>query len=174
MMKDKVIFEFLGKEDTRENRVLYNWEGYDIGYRVILGKSKDGVITSIPVTKKIMEDMGASAFDLLNWSYKNMPRIFPLSLTSFFGAFYVLTNEDGFKGAASILYPGAINKIFDKGINKFYLIPSSIHEWLVVPDDGKMAKEDINSIINDVNKAAVAPEDRLGDKAMYFNGREFC
>ena len=44
------------------------------------------------------------------------------------GDFYVLTNKNKTLGAATMLYPGVMEKITEKMKAPFYIIPSSVHE----------------------------------------------
>lgn len=74
---------------------------------------------------------------------------------------WVVTTEDGNYGASAIIY---VNYL-DIPNGDYFAIPSSIHEWILLPDDGSYNIDDINEIINQVNGEQVPPEERLGDHA---------
>lgn len=78
----------------------------------------------------------------------------------------VVTNRDNMFGAASIL--GLLpeyKKKFEKG---FYVLPSSVHEVLVVPNDDLVRKDALDEMVRSVNATCVAPEEILGNKAYAF------
>ncbi len=74
---------------------------------------------------------------------------------------YCLTNEKKCFGAGTILYPNMKEKI-EKIIGDFIIIPSSVHEVLLMPDMGNAG--DIKQIIDEVNSTIVADEDILSDR----------
>ena len=43
----------------------------------------------------------------------------------------------------------------------FYILPSSIHEVLIVPDNGEMGLKDLEAMVKEVNATQVAPADKL-------------
>lgn len=51
---------------------------------------------------------------------------------------------------------------------KFYVIPSSVHEVLVVPDNGKFDKASLTRMVDEVNTSVVDPSEVLGYKAYAF------
>jgi hypothetical protein len=76
---------------------------------------------------------------------------------------YVLSNEKFTFGASCILYDDMLDYIRQQLRESFYLIPSSIHEWIVLPKSVAPAEADINSMITEVNQFVVEKEDILGD-----------
>lgn len=71
----------------------------------------------------------------------------------------VITTNNGMNGAIALFYNGVLKAL----AGKYYLVPSSIHEWLAVPKS-LMSKEDLTQIIRAVNTAQVAPDERLSDR----------
>ena len=53
----------------------------------------------------------------------------------------------------------------------FYILPSSIHETLIVPTTTQMTLEDMSIMVQDVNKEAVEPEDKLSDKVQFYDSK---
>ena len=74
---------------------------------------------------------------------------------------YVATNDCGLNGAAVILYPNVLNRI-EEVFGDVVLIPSSIHEWIIVKAHEFAAElatlEDMGRGVNDTQ---VSQEDRL-------------
>lgn len=54
----------------------------------------------------------------------------------------------------------------------YFIIPSSIHEVLLVKDTGEMNARDLAAMIREVNATEVAPEDVLTDHAYHYDSKE--
>ena len=75
----------------------------------------------------------------------------------------VLSNNKGIHGAACILYPGVLDGVAQEMGNNFFILPSSVHEVILLPDTGNEDSEDLKKIISAVNTTQVAPEEVLSD-----------
>ena len=51
----------------------------------------------------------------------------------------------------------------------YYVLPSSIHQLLILPDNGSMQLSELEAMVREVNATQVAPEDRLSDKVQYYD-----
>jgi hypothetical protein len=82
---------------------------------------------------------------------------------------YVLTNKSGIDGAACILYTDLL-KDFASHIEKsFYVIPSSVHEVILVPTDDNTEADEIRRMIKDINDTQVKTEEVLSYSLYYFD-----
>lgn len=79
------------------------------------------------------------------------------------GAMFVLTIQGMQYGACALACPGVMEKISRIFPEDFYILPSSIHEVLVVPKDGEIAPEELGSLVREVNQAEVSSEEVLSD-----------
>lgn len=75
---------------------------------------------------------------------------------------FVLTNEQKNFGASCILYPNVLKDFADKEQNDFYIIPSSVHEVILVPKKAEN-RERLCEILNEVNKKELDTIDLLSD-----------
>lgn len=82
---------------------------------------------------------------------------------------YVLTNKEKCYGAVCFLYPQALEKISSIFESSFYILPSSIHESIIVPDSGQFFPEDLQLIVQDVNGHYVSEEEILSDHVYYYD-----
>ena len=82
----------------------------------------------------------------------------------------VLSNRSNFHGAASILDKEIMIKIVDVFEEDVYILPSSIHECIVVPQSMGPA-EDLQKMVKSANQDVVAPEDWLSDDIYVFDSR---
>lgn len=82
---------------------------------------------------------------------------------------YVLSNRQRMNGAITILYSKCLEKIGNILKENFYLIPSSIHEMILIKESGVESIEYLNEMIKEVNASAVIPEEVLADRAYYYD-----
>ena len=84
---------------------------------------------------------------------------------------YVLSNKNRVEGASCMLYPNLLRDFADAAGSNLYIIPSSIHEVLLLPSVDSYEDGEIKNIIKDVNDTQVIPEEILSD-SLYFYDRE--
>ena len=72
----------------------------------------------------------------------------------------VLTNKDKFYGAGLIVSEKVRQKVNDLFGGESYLIPSSIHEWIIMPK-AVISPEEVLEINEEVNKDTVEPDEFL-------------
>lgn len=84
---------------------------------------------------------------------------------------YVLTNKNRLNGAACMLYDGVLHKFACKEGKDLYILPSSIHEVILVPARDDITREELNSMVCEVNSTEVDEVDILSDH-VYIYRRE--
>lgn len=72
-------------------------------------------------------------------------------------------------GAGVIAMPNFCEEMARKFGKSFYLLPSSIHEVLLVPDDDMFSPEPMVEMVRDINRTQVSLQERLTDNAYYYN-----
>lgn len=81
----------------------------------------------------------------------------------------ILSNESRVHGAACILYPGLLGQLADREGKNLYVIPSSIHEVIVLPDSGQEDASSLREMVVEVNATQVEPEEILSDNVYYYD-----
>lgn len=81
----------------------------------------------------------------------------------------VLSNTSRVHGAVCMLYPGVLDSLARKERNRLYILPSSIHEVILLADDGKIMPDELKKMISEVNSTQVAPEEVLSDSLYYYD-----
>ena len=84
----------------------------------------------------------------------------------------VVTTKDSICGAAALFYPGVQEMIAEKMKESFYVIPSSIHEVILIKDSFGFDAKTLEKMIREANEVAVAPKDRLSDHAYHYDAKE--
>ena len=64
---------------------------------------------------------------------------------------------------------GVLDKIGELLGSDFYVLPSSTHEVILVPDNGNMQTKELEDMVKEVNATQVPPEDLLSDKVQYYD-----
>ncbi len=83
----------------------------------------------------------------------------------------ILSNKDKLFGAAQILNPEVMKTISDKIGNGFWILPSSVHEVIILPDNEAFDKDELTYMIKTINETELVAQDRLSDHPYrYFNG----
>ena len=84
----------------------------------------------------------------------------------------VLTNKQAFWGSTEILNRTAMENAASRlHSEKLYVIPSSVHEVLLFPEEEGVSAKQFNDLIDYVNSTEVQPRDRLANRAMLYDSR---
>ncbi len=145
-------------------------------------------IQSFRINNNIMKDWNLDIPGLFEMAHHNTRILFPERLMHMdevlegFGEYplsgelfngedemYVLSNEIGVNGASVLLYSKKISELSDLYERNIYIIPSSIHEVILMPEYDGLEAADLRSLVNDVNKSCVAKEDRLSDEVYIYD-----
>ncbi len=76
---------------------------------------------------------------------------------------YVLTNTEKSFGAAVILYQTVLEAVGERLNNDFFVLPSSVHECMIVPVADEFKPKELRTIVCEINDECVAEEEILGD-----------
>ena len=85
--------------------------------------------------------------------------------------FYVLTNPQKVFGAVVLLDGSTLKEIGDKLECDFIVLPSSLHESIIIPADVSAAYQELAEMVTDINRNVVSIEERLSDH-VYLYGRK--
>jgi len=89
--------------------------------------------------------------------------------------FYILTNRQRTYGASVILYPGVLSEIAEQLNSDFYMIPSSIHEVLILTSEAaKQYNEgkNLHEMIKEINDTQLSTEEILSDYPFFYSRSE--
>ena len=143
----------------------------ELHYKVDISDILDG--SRITLEQKHIDKIGVCLEELHERAYKNTMVKFPyelLTINEVIGLgmlpelpIYVLTNITKIYGAGTILYRGMKDVLEEQVGEETIVIPSSVHEVLVLPTYlGE--KEAITAMIREINGSVVKPEEILSDR----------
>lgn len=82
---------------------------------------------------------------------------------------FVMTNQQKAFGATTILYENALKEFADKMNSNLYLLPSSLHEVMLVVEDDETEPTFLKDLVHSANTTAVGLIDVLSDNVYYYN-----
>lgn len=138
---------------------------------------------AIRVTPELCNAWGVSQEEVIEVARANQEIIRPVKIaklsdimpTNHDAPLYVVSTEDKVVGASAILYNGVVDKLRELIGEDFYILPSSIHEMLVVPKCMYAGPEELKDMVSYINSTTVDDEDKLTDSVYTydFDTREF-
>ena len=130
---------------------------------------------SIKATEAYIGSLGLAASQVWDAAYRNTRKTLLVreisDVLSSFGlppqngssSFYVAGTKECMNGASAILYPDLFRNLCrEKGFRECFILPSSIHELMVIPAEGMdMILPEMAGIVDEINNECVRPEERL-------------
>lgn len=180
--------------------VHHSFGDYSAAYGVLLSEDSEHAM-SVMVTPELMDTWGITKKklhdDTILADLSREPCLIPMSdmLGNMFGEgvprnflsdpsltmdsleedgmekLFVLTNKEKVNGAGLILNSALQEKIANAVGGNYYVLPSSLHEVLILPDmpGMEMTAAQLSEMVHTINESTVAPEDTLSDKVEYYD-----
>jgi hypothetical protein len=82
---------------------------------------------------------------------------------------YILSNEKGIHGASSLLYMDVIREFAELLNSDLFILPSSIHEIILMPVKNPNDKEKLQRMVKEVNDILVPLEEVLSDNVYIYS-----
>lgn len=193
VQKSNICYKVVNKESFKDQLPLIpHIDFFDLAiilYSVLSINDKNEM--SFTVTNDMLRVWNATPQELFILATTNTPKLLPINITSLnalmfqvdipqhetisdtidnlpFDYVYAITNEYSRNGFSGIFYPGVL-KCLGKRFGNFYLLPSSIHEALIVPEDCGMTPEYLKEMVKAVNTDVVSPDEYLSDSIYQYN-----
>lgn len=195
-MKEKLSIEVISAETNADLLTKIPHESIEdmaVVYRFVLESNEAGR-ASILVTNDMIESMGVTHEQLRADALENAPEIRPAVIQGMSEVMremmgqdvfemmgmpeeqeemmYVATVPDKNSGAGVLAYQDFMDQAAEKLGGDFYILPSSIHEILLVPDNGEKAADELRAMVKEVNATQVRPEEKLTDNVYHYDSRE--
>lgn len=193
-VRDRIVYRLVNREKNRELLqeiphvdfldlavcFCYSYENPEIGEGMIL------------IHNTHLEMWQTSHRELMRLAERNTPRLMPAWLCSMDSALngildeealaqlrqmqretgkymYVLSNDRRCQGAAAILYPGMLARAAQQMGGSFYILPSSIHEVILLRDETQSGGRQLHEMIEDINRNQLREEEVLSDYAYLYD-----
>lgn len=178
-VKDRIFYKLVSFEKNRrllEKLPHYRWHDLAIIFYYAMEEEKVGR-ASITIHHHHLTMWGQSVDTLYRVAQGNMKNGKPELLVSMkdllaemvglqlgentYIPMYVLTNREKLYGAAALLYSERMKELADRWQSDLLILPSSVHEVLLLPDDGQNEYAFYRQMVEDVNTTQVEPEEVL-------------
>lgn len=188
-MRSKIVYKLI---HAKENEILLKsmpyiaYLDFAIVFYILFEVDESGTAT-IPITHELTQLWNVSLDEIQQNAFRNAPTLLPASfkpmqivINELTGAncvgeeciedlMFVLTNSIRTFGAACILYDGMLDKISEEIGENFYILPSSIHEMIIVPESNSPSRAHLDEMITEVNQTQVDEEEVLSDCVYYYD-----
>lgn len=151
-------------------------------------------MASVMINDTMLSEYGISAEQLHEDALNNSQAVLPATLDSMWnilaemlppefqsnltppegmdGDLLVLTNTARIHGAATLFYPGIMDEIAKEVQGDYFVLPSSIHEALILPATNMMDYRELEVMVQQVNAAEVDPKEQLSDRVYHYSAKE--
>lgn len=157
---------------------------------------RGGELSSLLINNDLLKQYGITAEQLHEDAMNSSPRIMPQEVSSIgefleqdpfmmsseendmlqesepAPSFYVVTNQKKLDGAGVIFYPGMMEYLGSLFFQDYFILPSSIHEMIVLPDNGEISVNDLKMMVSGINATQVDPSERLTDEVYHFDTKD--
>lgn len=192
-IKKRLLFKLIHFEknkDMLQDVPFIPWEDLAIVFFVLFDNDVLGRGT-IMIKTEHMRKWNVSVEDMYRDAMENMPRLLEEDMISmrqllneagysypfsneeeadeFDMPMYILTNKHRMYGATTLIYSDKLSQLANELDTNLYIIPSSVHELILMPDYGEIDAEYIKGLIHTVNSTQVAPDEVLSDALYYYD-----
>lgn len=152
---------------------------------------KEMDFASILIHDNLLERWGVTEEELYSCAMQNTPLLFPENILPMSevlkdmlsveampeeafavieDTIYVATNQSKIFGAAVLLYPRFLEHEAEALGRNFYIIPSSVHEVLIIPAEKiEQDADELLEMVKEVNTTQVSDEEVLSDNVYYYD-----
>lgn len=183
--KSKIVMKLINYDqniDFLKDTPHFKYLDFAIIFQILVDYDKQNN-ASITIKNNLLLIWDITKDDLYDEAIINMPRLLPHKLDNIVDVLkrqnplielkpeklFVLTNYNFLNGATSILYPGLLEEISNKFDSDLILLPSSIHEFLIVPSDSIDQMMNYDKLIQDVNSTQLTDSEILSDHSYYYS-----
>lgn len=196
VIKSKIVYKLIHAE---KNEVLLRnlphvlYRDLAIVFYVLFDVDESGIAT-IPITTELMNLWNTNLEGLFRLACKNTAKLLPATfkpmrvvIEELLGnecedtileddIMFVLSNPLRNFGAACILYDGVLEQIGIDLDENYYILPSSIHETIIIPESKSPCREDLIEMIVEINETQVDAEEVLSNDVYYYdcNKKALC
>lgn len=186
-IKDKIVYRVIGRAANQEllREVPYKeYQDLAIVYYVALEVDEYG-IASMLVKNEHLKMWKIREEDLYYHACRNTREIFPCEfmqmkkiLEELLGfeeeegpgeQMYILSNEMRNYGAAALLYPDRLRMAGEVIGENYYILPSSVHEVILVAESEAPEKEELEALVKEMNETQVEEEEVLSNQVYYYD-----
>ena len=168
-----IVYYIAIKEDIFESAsILINNAHLELWGKTTDDIDKLAKVNSPKILKPELKSMAQTLMEIINHEKKNLDEIEEDILSDC--GMYVLSNEKKQFGASAILYDNVIKEFSDSLNSDLYILPSSVHEVIMIPSILVDSVDKLNDMICEVNATQVPLMDILSNHSYYYSRDKEC
>ena len=193
-VKDRLAMKIVNAEKNAE--MLEGCPHFEFGdlaaiFQVQVDSNEFGNAT-ITVKNEHMEMWGVDAQTLMDHARENMEEKQPVHIQSMMEVLmgmmggdvpeemmgmpeppmYVMTNETKINGAAAMIFTDKLQEFAEQHDTSFFILPSSVHEILLIPANEEMDVKNLTDMVREVNDTQVSPDEVLSYNVYFYDKDE--
>ncbi len=186
-VKGRIIYRLVNRERNRKLLEDVPYKEYldlAIVYYVLLEVDEYGM-ASMLVRREHLKMWKVSEEDIYYRACKNTQKLLPYDFSTMrsvimelleigreieeqTGKMYILSNVMRSYGACAMMYPDLLRKIGEELEENYYILPSSVHETIIVAESEAPGNEELCEMIEEINETQVEEEEVLSNRAYYY------
>lgn len=188
-IKEKIVYKIIHapqNETLLKTLPHVSFLDFAIVFYILFDVDENGTAT-IPVTDDLIQLWNTNLNEIHQLAKRNTPRLLPavfkpmrVVVEELLGnpcdnevqaddIMFVLTNSLRSLGAACVLYDGILTQIGNFLKENYYILPSSIHEVIIIPESQAPDVDTLNEMVLEVNETQVELEDILSNHVYFYD-----
>ena len=188
-VKDKIIYRVINYEKNEKllKEVPHvRYQDLAITFYVLLEITQHGTATML-IHNEHLEKWNVSKEMIYERAHINTERLLPYNFQTMSAVIeeltggeteyddeilYVLSNSLRSFGAVTFLYENRLEGVGEYLGENFYVLPSSVHEVIIIPESLAPPKDMLSKMVSDINETQVGEEEILSDHAYYYDRKK--
>lgn len=196
-VKNNIVFQLINTEQNKEKlQDMPHREFHDLSiiYRWVVEMDEQGIQSTV-IHNNLAQNLGLSEEQLFKCAAENTRRILQPTVRSMYDVLreiftkdgmapeiadmmldqipddnmmWIISNEKGINGAASILYEDNLHWLAEKLDSDLYILPSSVHECIAVSADMGDPYE-LAKMVSEINMGKVSLDERLSNQIYLYD-----
>ena len=196
-VKEHITYKLLNREWNRhylENAVYIEYLDLAVVFYCTYITEPERNVYSVKVTEELLNDWNVNREYLLELAGENTRKMMGVSVKEINEVLkegydmddmlkeavddserepmYILSNISAGYGAVNILIPGVLSDIAKEMGDDLYIIPSSVHEVILIPVNTRLRREEIDDMVKDINGCLADSRDVLADHVYIYSRHE--
>lgn len=185
-IKERIVYRLVNKaanEKLLEDVPYVEYLDLAIVYYIIFEVTEYGT-ASMMIHHSHVAQWGVDVNEIHQLACDNTHKVFPYEFMTMNAAIekltgmavsdeedilYILSNQMKSYGAAALLYPGCLEGIVMYLKDNYYILPSSVHEVIVVAEKDSPGSGRLGSMVREVNATQMEEEDILSNQIYYYD-----
>lgn len=181
-IRGHLFFRLVNYEKNKEQLKDCPYERIEdlaVTYRWIAYRNRDGMASAVIRQRDLQlwgiseeqmkEDAIANTYKIFPPTIRKIQSVIPIHVEEGDIPIFVLSNGDYMNGASAMIYKGILKDFADHMESNLYILPSSIHEVILLLEEDTDDVNDLFRMVEETNRTVVDQEEVLSDSVYYYD-----